>query len=139
MYHIQIKPTSSMGNGVFATKTFAPGETIEICPVIPIPEKFIKSDKDNEVLNFLEYWFYEWGSDKKGDAMVLGYGMVYNHSDTPNANYQLNLKSNTVTISAGQVINNGSEIFINYRIPGQNKLEMLHPKTHEETLDLNLN
>lgn len=123
-----------MGNGVFATRDFQKGEPIETCPVIPIPEKLRLSNKDNEVLDYLEYWFFEWNEDKKGDAMVLGYGMIYNHSDSPNANYKVDLKNNTVSFFANQPIPSGSEIFIDYRFAKQEYLEMIDPNTQEDIL-----
>lgn len=118
MYFVNVKKTKNMGLGVFATKDFKTGEIIEKCPVIPIPIKLVLVKKHRQVLDFLEWWFYEWGNDLKGDAMVLGYGMIYNHSENPNAIYKSDFVNNVITIISKKSIKLDEELFIDYRLPG---------------------
>jgi SET domain-containing protein len=105
-----------MGRGVFATKNFRSGEVIEICPVVPIPRKLIKDKNPTGLQDFLENWLFEWENDFQSDAMVLGYGMIYNHSENPNAKYEMDFEKNIVTFRASKKIKKGEEIFIDYRI-----------------------
>ncbi len=132
MFSIEVKYTDNLGNGVFATKDFSVGEVIEVCPAVSTPSEIIDRRKDGGALDFLEYWFFEWNEDKKGDAMILGYGMIYNHSDEPNATYESDFMRKTVTFKAIKPIPRGSQIFINYQIADEESIEMLTPDTHEE-------
>jgi len=125
MFFIEIKKTPQMGNGVFACKNFSAGEIIEICPVISVKAKQNSLVERTDLI----YWLFEWENDDE-TAMLIGYGMIYNHSDTPNAAYSLNFTEKTVTFKASQAISSGEEIFIDYNTyTGPKNLEMLHPAT----------
>ena len=66
------------GRGVFATRRFAEGEVIENCPTVEIA--------DAEVTGRLNDYVFMSLTD--GDVLlVLGHGMLYNHSPNPNAEY----------------------------------------------------
>lgn len=64
--------------GVFANRNFEKSDIIEVCPVIPISEKDFKKLKGTA----LENYPFSWNDDST--CIVLGYGSLYNHSDTPN-------------------------------------------------------
>jgi uncharacterized protein len=125
MFYITVKQTSQMGRGVFAEKNFSPGEVIEICPVVPIPSK----DASLTSKTILEYWLFEWKTDDES-AMILGYGMIYNHSSHPNATYESDHVNNSVVFTASKPIKLGEEILINYHqhLP-EKEIEMLDAKT----------
>ncbi|MCS7460778.1 SET domain-containing protein [Paenibacillus doosanensis] len=94
--------------GVFATRDIAKGELIHEAPVIPYP---------NEQHEFLEKtiladYAFEYGANHS--AILLGYGMLFNHSYTPNADYELNFDNHTVDFYAYTDIRAGEEILINY-------------------------
>jgi hypothetical protein len=62
------------GRGVFALRPFAEGEVVEICPTVVVDE-----DVDGVVGD------YVFSSRQPGKLLlVLGYGMLYNHSTQPN-------------------------------------------------------
>ncbi len=47
-------------------------------------------------------------------AILLGYGMLFNHSYTPNATYEINFDNHTFDFYAYTDIQAGEEILINY-------------------------
>lgn len=61
-----------------------------------------------------EYYFLL-GDKMDIPIIVFGYGSLYNHSDTPNAEFQLDLDSKIVHFVAVKDISSGTEITINYR------------------------
>jgi hypothetical protein len=66
------------GRGVFATRRFAAGETVEVCPTLAVD--------DANVTGLLSD--YVFGSDDEDKVvLVLGYGMLYNHSAEANTEY----------------------------------------------------
>ena len=109
---IEIK-TSTLSNGefnrgVFATQDIAKGELIHEAPVIPYPNKdhvFIEK-------TILADYVFEYG--KNHTAVVLGYGMLFNHSYKPNATYDINFSNHTFDFYAYTDIKAGEEILINY-------------------------
>ena len=71
------------GHGVFATRKIAKGEIIELCPYI------VLDDDDVAEANRLQDYLFT-SPDEEGDYLcVLGYGMIYNHSDMPNAEWEM--------------------------------------------------
>src|SRR5436189_1970703 len=99
---IVVKKSKTHGYGVFAGKTIKKGELIEECYIL-ISKK--GGDKALE-----DYYF-----DVKGKyGMFLGYGVIYNHADEPNADYTINVKKRLATIKASITIHKGKEIFISY-------------------------
>ena len=76
-----------------------------------IPKAQLK-ELDKTIL--FEYYFLL-GEKMNIPIIVFGYGSLYNHSDSPNAEFQLDLKSKTVHFVAVKGIPAGNEITINYR------------------------
>ncbi|HEV3232163.1 MAG TPA: SET domain-containing protein [Candidatus Dormibacteraeota bacterium] len=100
------------GRGVFATAPIAAGEEIEVCPVLRLPAQ--QRDLIDQTLIF-EYYF-----DWDGDAgLAFGFGSLYNHSGTPNAEYLKDTANDIVTIRAIAAIGTGEEITFSYSGPGQ--------------------
>jgi uncharacterized protein len=99
------------GRGVFARRPFARNEVIEVCPVIAL------SERDAERLNEtgLYDYYFGWGKDGKQAAIALGFGSLYNHSFTPNAEHRKDIAGNTMSIVAVREIAAGEEIFIRYQ------------------------
>lgn len=105
MNAIYIADAGKMGRGVFAGKDFKERECIEKCPVIIIPG-FQEEKWRGNVLE--EYAFGFEGNA----ALALGYGSLYNHSETPNATYEF--RDGHVLIRASHLIKKGEQIFIDY-------------------------
>lgn len=108
MFHVSVRQSNKNGNneersrnmpsrGVYAEKIFRKGDTIEICPVIDLNKKESKIC-DNTILgNFL----FDWKTTKHS-AIILGYGMLYNHSYTPNALHRVNILKKVVVIQGSE-------------------------------------
>jgi SET domain-containing protein len=109
---IEIK-TSTLTNGefnrgVFATRDIAKGELLHEAPVIPYPNsqhKWIEK-------TILDDYVYEYGINHS--AIVLGYGMLFNHSYQPNCTYDISFEKHTFSFFAYTDIKAGEEILINY-------------------------
>jgi len=81
---IKIIETTEKGRCVVATEKIFKDEIIEYCPLVVIGKKdseFIKDKKNSEVL----YYYYLQQPELQRDVIILGYGSLYNHSSTPNA------------------------------------------------------
>lgn len=98
---IAVKKSDLHGFGVFAEKNFKKGEKIEEC-------YFIVSRGGDRTLE--DFYF-----DAKGKyALFTGFGSIYNHSETPNADYTLNINKRIATIKAKKPIRKGEEIYVTY-------------------------
>ena len=107
------------GLGVFALKDFKEGEVIETCPVLVFDTKGRKSLEKTK----LSHYIYPWRSTR-GAALVLGYGSIYNHSFSPNADWKQNFKSKTMVFRAIKPIKKGKEILVNYNGEPDDKSEI---------------
>jgi SET domain-containing protein len=94
------------GRGVFAARAFAAGEAVEICPSVELP----RAETTGGVL--ADYVF---DSERTRDAVVvvLGYGMLYNHAEDPNLEYEQD-DAGVVTFFAVRSIAPGEELTITY-------------------------
>ncbi|OIJ12862.1 SET domain-containing protein-lysine N-methyltransferase [Anaerobacillus arseniciselenatis] len=101
--------------GVFATRDIKKGELIHEAPVIPYPN--IEQILIDETT--LADYVYEYG--KNHSAVVLGYGMLFNHSYEPNATYDIHFENHTFKYYAYTDIKAGQEILINYNGEVDNK------------------
>ena len=100
---IAVKKSPTHGFGVFAEKTIRKGEKIEEC-------YFILSKGGDKVLE--DFYFEAKGKFKY--ALLTGFGIIYNHADDPNADYNFNFKKRIATIHAERTIHKGEEIFVTY-------------------------
>jgi uncharacterized protein len=94
--------------GVFATCDIKKGMLLHEAPVISYP---------NEQHQFIEQtlladYAFEYGTNKS--AILLGYGMLFNHSYEPNATYEINFENHTFDFYAYTDIKAGEEVLINY-------------------------
>ncbi len=98
---IVVKKSSLHGYGVYADKSFKKGEIIEECYIIASRG----GDKRLE-----DYYF-----DVNGRyGIFTGFGIIYNHSEEPNADYIINAKRKLVTFKAAKPIRIGEELGISY-------------------------
>uniref|UniRef100_A0A0G4HA61 SET domain-containing protein n=1 Tax=Chromera velia CCMP2878 TaxID=1169474 RepID=A0A0G4HA61_9ALVE len=118
------------GLGVFACRNFSPREVIELCPVLEVSKNLV-----NHRSVLMDYLFSGRTAPKGLDSLgtdtlrvAFGYGMLYNHSASPNASHRtvsskwagrgvLRSSLNTkcfVLIEALRPIQEGEEILVHY-------------------------
>lgn len=108
--NLQVMQSQIHNLGVFAGRSFAAGEIIEIAPVI------LLGMQDRDFLQHTALFnYYFLVSDKKyQSALGLGYSSLYNHSYNANADYTIQIKKECLVIKALKFIKAGDEILINY-------------------------
>lgn len=101
--------------GVFAKQDISKGTLIHQAPVISYPNKeHVHIEK-----TILADYAFEYG--KNHTAILLGYGMLFNHSYTPNATYEISFDNDSFDFYAYKDIKAGEEILINYNGDVDNK------------------
>jgi hypothetical protein len=94
------------GRGVFAARAFAADEEVEVCPSVELP----RAETRGGVL--ADYVFDSEGAED-AVVVVLGYGMLYNHAEDPNLEYEQD-DAGVVTFFAVRPIAAGEELTITY-------------------------
>jgi uncharacterized protein len=104
---IYINEAPGKGRGVFAKVAIKEGEVIETVPVL-----FMRSDEFHDLnpSNIGDNYVYYW--DDEHVAIALGYGSIYNHSRTPEADYEFG--DHSISYIALRDIAPDEEIHINY-------------------------
>jgi len=90
---------------VFAARAFAADEELEACPSVELPR--------GEAKGLLMDYVFDSASGENAVLLVLGYGMLYNHSDDPNVEYEQD-DDGVVTFYAIRDIARGEELTITY-------------------------
>ena len=110
MIEIKTSPLSDgeFNRGVFATCDIKKGTLFHEAPVVP----YLNEQHKYIERTVLEDYVYEYGINHS--AVVLGYGMLFNHSYEPNATYEINFDKHTFDYYAYKDIKAGEEILINY-------------------------
>ncbi len=101
---IEVKRTRHKGRGVFALGDSPCGTEIERVPVLVLPAGDIRG-------SHLASYCFLWSEGTV--ALPLGYGALYNHSYTPNAEYR-DAAPQVKVYTALRDIRHGEEITINY-------------------------
>ena len=111
LYHnskIQICRSEVHRWGVFATKDIKQHEVLEESPYFSVPLEEVACSPSCEAYT---YWLQD------GYSLIgMGYAGLYNHSLDPNADYQVDKISETITHYALRDIAAGTEVFINYGV-----------------------
>ncbi len=106
---IIVRKTGKKGRGVFATADIKKGEVIEVCPVIAVP----KSQEKTLRKTLLDDYCFPWATQYQ-PAIVLGFGSLYNHSYTPNIEYDEDVERKAMIFTALRDIKKGEELMSNY-------------------------
>ena len=109
---IAVTAIPGKGRGVIACRNFAEGEVIERCPVIVLSEV-------ETAPGMLANYTFTWCGGRQ--AIVLGYGSLYNHSANPNADFLRFCSLHEIRFVAVRDILIGEEITFDY---GWDKNEM---------------
>ena len=105
----EVRRIPHKGRGVFAARSYRPGEVIERAPVVEIDVKHWPAISRTVLGDHV----FEWG--KKRMALSLGYGSLYNHSHDPNAHGEPKIRERVIEFTAARKIERGEEITIDYR------------------------
>ena len=76
---LELRPTETMGMGVFANRLIKVGEVLEDCHLIDLP-----TNDGWDVLPDFRFNYPAREEDWEYLVIPTGFGMVYNHSETPN-------------------------------------------------------
>ncbi len=99
--------------GVFALEDIKKDKIVETCPTIMIPHASEEGRLQRHAAgNLLDNYYYDW--DEKYWCLPLGFGMLYNHSYTPNMDYVYDEKNKLIKYVAIQDIQKDDELTINY-------------------------
>lgn len=98
------------GRGVFCIEDLSSDSIIELCPVIII------NPKDTAAIHktSLHDYYFIWDLEANSSAIALGFGSLYNHSESPNADFIINRADKEIKIVSLRDIPAGEEITINY-------------------------
>jgi len=99
------------GLGVFASEKIIKGELIEECPILSLPLTF--GEKSGLMLNYRFNWpsgTLKW----EEQVIALGFGSLYNHSESPNAEWISNNEKRTFEFVCLKDIEEGEEILVWY-------------------------
>ena len=141
---IAVNYAGKEGRGVFATKDFSEGDTIECCPVLPIFIDTEDEDEDCEITDEDDQLRFEWNSTNLTNyvydfswyqVIALGYGSLYNHSDDPNVDYDTYEEANMIVMSAARDIKAGEQLFIAYDNPEEYDISFEGNKYNKEEQD----
>jgi SET domain-containing protein len=116
---LEIRSSDIHRRGVFATRAFAAGDTVERCPVVVVPAAERPLLDGTHLFNYYFYW------EGEAAAIALGYGSLYNHSASPSARYRKVFDSDVVEFVALHDIEPGCEITVDYTDGGTNELWFL--------------
>ncbi|ARF16268.1 SET domain-containing protein [Sporosarcina ureae] len=110
MIEVKLSPIGEgeFNKGVFAKCDIKEGQLLHEAPVISYPNE---QHQHIEKTVLADYAF-EYGENHT--AILLGYGMLFNHSYEPNATYDINFDHHTFDFFAYKDIKAGEEILINY-------------------------
>ena len=110
MIEVKTSPVSDgeFNRGVFASVDIPKGTMFHQAPVIAYPNE----QHEHIEKTLLADYAFEYGINHT--AVLLGYGMLFNHSYHANADYQINFDNHSFDFFAHTDIKAGEEIFINY-------------------------
>lgn len=105
---LEVRNTELKGRGVFATKQIEKDIVVEKSPVL-----LLSPETSEEILTLtgLDHYCYDFDGRT---AIALGFGSLFNHSDTPNCDwYEV---CNTIVFITNQTVKANEEITIDYGV-----------------------
>jgi len=111
---------TTKGRGVFATRSYAQGETVEACPTVLFTGFF--SQIPAEVRKLLYHWSFGSDGGNNVHCLALGYGSLYNHDNPANMRYEALTEAKVLRFVAVRAIEEGEELTTNYNaVPGEHR------------------
>ncbi|HQW11268.1 MAG TPA: SET domain-containing protein [Saprospiraceae bacterium] len=106
------------GRGMFCSRKILKKEIIEVCPVLVIPRHQLEQIHTSMLHDYYFLW------DHGQAAIALGYGSLYNHSYTPNAEYIMDFTHSQLIIQSLCDIEVDTEITFNYNGDANDRSEL---------------
>jgi SET domain-containing protein len=107
--NLYVQNAAEKGRGVFAANPIRKGAIVEAAPVIVIPDEDIDLIDKTAIADY----YFKWGESHF--AMVLGFGSLYNFSETPNLSFEADLENQVMIFRAIQPIRKDQELTIHYQ------------------------
>jgi uncharacterized protein len=107
---LALKNYPGRGRGVYTTIPIQKGEIVEVSPVIPLSAADWKVIKTTT----LDAYVFAWGKNGRSNAIPLGFGGLFNHSDEPNLSFWLNVREKSITFRANRDIAILEQLTIDY-------------------------
>ena len=98
------------GRGVYTSSVIENNSIIELCPVIVLNRRerlLIHQTR-------LHDYYFMWDIANESCAIALGYGSIYNHSNSPNAAFDTLLEDEMIRFKSSRKIEAGEEICVDY-------------------------
>jgi SET domain-containing protein len=110
---VEVKQSPLHGRGLYAAANLAAGSKIGVWPAL------ILSAEDTDKVRTTRLYHYVFFVDETAAgamraAVAFGPISMCNHSTDPNAEFEVDAGSATVTLTASRAINAGDEILIDY-------------------------
>ncbi len=107
---IYFGPSAVHGRGVFTAESIPADSLLEICPVLVLPP----AELDHIHGSSLHDYYFLWGPEQDRPAIALGFGSLYNHAESPNAEFCLRYEDDAIHFVALRDIPAGKEITVDY-------------------------
>ena len=111
-HHLIVTDTgSAMGRGVYAARPFSKGELVEVAHVVELqgPWDALPEPIRQRVFS----WKLLTGAKAKY-ALPMGFGTIYNHSDSPNLRFEGDRFNQVMRYVATRDIADNEQLFIDY-------------------------
>lgn len=95
---------------VFCSEKIEKGSTIELSHVIVLNAEDTKAIHKTSLHNY----YFLWDVEKGTSAIALGFGSLYNHSDDPNTDFEIQPAEELIRFFAVKDIEAGEELCIDY-------------------------
>lgn len=103
-----VKKYEGMGRGIEANECFHAGDVVEISPVLIVYE----DEAELIYKTILNMYVFAW--DDEDLAVAFGMGSLFNHSKSPNLEYDNDYENKTIRFIANRDIMKGEQLFIDY-------------------------
>ena len=91
-----IAESDGKGKGVFTAIDIPINSPVEFCHIIKIPAADLKQIHQT----VLHDYYFLWDIDAEIGAIALGFGSLYNHSNRPNLQFELDHSNESINFKA---------------------------------------
>ena len=114
--HLYVGPSKLGGRGVFTSRAVEKGSVVELAPAL------VLSPEDRRAIHGTRLHDYYFLWDGEGAAIALGYGSLYNHSASPNLEYDIDYEFQQIRFVTLRPVEAGEELLIDYLAGGGEEL-----------------